>query len=186
MSSFSSARKQLSPSLLPLLPLMPLPLLPGQILTEQLRLVAFLPPSCLLFPLLSPFLPIRHLSVTALACHQSKILFTVIAVWYPPWILSSLSCHAALSSSSCTYICSLLFSPHPFSLIFPSLSPIFLFQESQPLWIFDPLCPGVLSVIFAALTSPWAPELPCRLFPRFITTAQLIYVMCGVSSLVSK
>ena len=37
-------------------------------------------PSCLLFPLLSPFLPIRHLSVTALACHQSKILFTVVAV----------------------------------------------------------------------------------------------------------
>lgn len=193
MSSISSARKQLPPSL------PPFSFCHATIFALLPNLNRAIETCCLsssLLPPLSPILPTPSLFfiISQLQCaprHQSNILFPVFALLTPCDIHPE-SCHplavtllswALLAPTSAPF----LFSSHPFSLIFPSLSPVFLFQESQPLWLFDPLSStGVLTVLFPALISLCAPELHCRLFPRFKTTAELIYFMYGIASLVSK
>ena len=102
------------PVFLSLLSVMPLPLLYCQILTEQLRLVAFLPPSCHLSPLFSPLFPNSSSSLSYSAHRVICPIYSSQSL--PCWllvistlILPSLSCHTALLSSPCTYICSLSF-----------------------------------------------------------------------------
>lgn len=156
----------------------------GQILTRAIEtFLLFFLPLASSFPALPIPSPSIISQLQALACHQSKILFTVVALWYPPES-SSLSCHTALSGSSCTYICSLLFSPHPFSLIFPSLSPTSFFKKNLNHFGSLTLSVQASSVLsFQLWPLHELQNSPCHLFPRFKTTTQLIYVMYGVSSL---